>query len=79
MSTTKEKLLDELETLSEEELEQLTEFVEFLKFQGRRRYAPEINEAELAALYAEFAAEDRDLAEAGMADYARGLKQEDVR
>ena len=33
--------------------------------------------AEMTALYAEFAEEDRALAEAGMADYAAGLYRED--
>ena len=35
------------------------------------------DEAKMAALYAEFAEEDRALAEAGMADYA-ALAREDV-
>ena len=33
---------------------------------------------EIAALYAEFAEEDRALAEMGMADYSAGLAQEDT-
>lgn len=32
----------------------------------------------MAALYAEFAEEDRTLAETGMADYAAGLAREDA-
>jgi hypothetical protein len=37
------------------------------------------SEAELAAMYAQAADEDRDLAEAGLADYAASLADEDVR
>ena len=32
----------------------------------------------LAEAYAEFAAEDRELAEAGLEDYAAGLREEDA-
>jgi hypothetical protein len=39
---------------------------------------PRHDEAQLAALYAEFANEDRELAEEGMADYADGLWKEDA-
>ena len=35
-------------------------------------------DATMAALYAEFAEEDRALAEAGMSDYAAGLAREDA-
>lgn len=36
------------------------------------------NEIRLAALYNEFAKEDQQLAEEGLADYSEGLKKEDV-
>jgi hypothetical protein len=36
------------------------------------------DEAQLTALYAEFADEDRKLAEEGMSDYAKGLMKEDT-
>ena len=35
------------------------------------------NEIRLAALYDEFAQEDQQLAEEGLADYSKGLKKED--
>lgn len=38
-----------------------------------------VSDEELAALMAPFAEEDRELAEMGMEDYARGLAQEDAR
>ena len=37
----------------------------------------ELDDAQLSALYAEFAHEDRMLAEAGMAEYAQQLAAED--
>ncbi len=38
----------------------------------------QIDEAQIAALYAEFADEDRQLAEEGIADYDASLRAEDV-
>jgi hypothetical protein len=48
----------------------------FLKFQSRAR-KPLLEDTALAALYAEFAEEDRAFAEEGLEDYARGLADED--
>jgi hypothetical protein len=38
-----------------------------------------VDEAQLATLYAEFAEEDREMAEEGIADYATALAEEDLR
>jgi hypothetical protein len=38
-----------------------------------------LDEEQLAALYSEFADEDRNLAEEGIADYVEDLMEEDVR
>ena len=74
--STKEQVLEELETLSEAELKEVAEYLAFLKYRSRSK--PEIaDESQLAVLYAEFAEEDRELAEEGMADYAEGLRAED--
>jgi hypothetical protein len=40
---------------------------------------PRLDPAKMAALYAEFAEEDRTLANEGMADYDAGLASEDSR
>ena len=74
----KEQVVEELKTLSEAELLEVAEYLAFLRFRARHA-APAFDEAQLAALYAEFADEDRSLAEEGMADYAEGLMEEDVR
>ena len=75
--TLKEKITGELDSFGEKELQQVETYVSFLKYQLRRNVRRDFNEVEAAALYKEFADEDRMLAEEGMADYARGLTDED--
>lgn len=74
----KERVVEELKNLSEVELKEVAEYLAFLKFRARHS-PPTLDEPQLAALYAEFADEDRHLAEEGMTDYAQGLMEEDVR
>lgn len=76
--TLKEQVKEDLERLDEGGLREVADFVAFLQFRTRRQAAPEWDEAKMAALYAEFAEEDRALAESGMADYAAGLAREDA-
>ncbi len=74
--TTKEKINQQLEQLSEEQLDQVSEFIAFLKF--REKFInPIINTERISQLYQEFAEEDRQLAEQGINEYAELLKQED--
>jgi hypothetical protein len=74
----KEQVTEELKALSDAELREVAEYLAFLKFRSRRA-APSLDESQLATLYAQFADEDRTLAEEGMADYADGLIEEDIR
>ncbi len=76
--TVKEQVLHELDSLGEADLRQLAKYLEFLKARPRRR-ARSRGPKEVAALYAEFAEEDRHLAEQGMADYVEQLAAEDSR
>ena len=76
MSVT-EQVVEQLKTLSEAQIKEVAEYVAFLKFRTRKA-SPQLDEKHLAALYAEFADEDRNLAEEGMAEYAKGLAKEDV-
>lgn len=76
MISTKEQVLTTLADFNEAQLKQVAEYLEFLKFR-QRQIEPNIDETELAALYAEFADEDRELAENGLAEYAHNLKRED--
>ena len=77
--TVKECIAEELGALTETQLRQVAQYVAFLKFSERSRRSPIPDEAELAGLYAEAAEEDRDLAEAGMTDYAQALAEEDAK
>jgi hypothetical protein len=74
----KKQVVQELDSLSEAELKQVAEYVAFLRFRARLKPIPALDEAQLADLYAQFADEDRELAEEGMSDYARGLTKEDA-
>ncbi len=75
----KENVAQLLEDLSESELQQAAEYLDFLKFQARKRARPPVDVAQFASLYGEFAEEDRCLAEEGMAEYSNGLLTEDSR
>ncbi len=70
----KEFVAHEVETLGENELHAVAEYVSFLKFRSRTS----IDESRLASLYGEFEQDDRELAEAGMNDYRLALSQEDT-
>ena len=74
----KEQIARELNSLSKTELKQVVEYVAFLKFRAQIKPISASEEAEIAALYAEFAEEDRQLAEEGMSDYSEVLGKEDV-
>ena len=70
--TIKEQVTKNIESLSESELHLVAEYLTFLKFRSRFQRKPSIDEDKLAALYAEFAHEDHQLAEEGMEEYTRG-------
>ena len=74
--TTLEQVFKDVKTLNETELKDLADYLAFLKFRSK---TPSLSdEATWAALYAEFAEEDRQLAEQGMADYSASLAKEDA-
>ena len=75
MSASSQKLLESFDRLPEaEKREVASEII-------RRTFVPnrQIDEAELAVLYAKFAEEDRSLSEEGLEDYEKGLLAEDAR
>lgn len=78
MISTREKVVTSLSDLTEAQLRQVAEYLEFLKFRERRKNDSQLDDAELEALYAEFADEDRELAESGLTEYAANLEREDV-
>jgi hypothetical protein len=76
MPISSESLKQDLDQLTNEQLQQVADFIAFLKFRDKRRRVV-LDPAQLAPLKTEFAEEDRVLAETGMSDYAAMLTQED--
>ncbi len=77
MPVSTEALKQDLDGLTNNQLQQVADFVAFLKFRSQRHQQVIPDRNQLAALFAEFAEEDRDLAEAGMGDYVAMLDRED--
>jgi hypothetical protein len=77
MSVSAEALKQDLDGLTHKQLQQVADFIAFLKFRNQRHHQAISNPKQMGALFAEFAEEDRALAEAGMGDYAVMLQQED--
>lgn len=76
MPVTSEALKHDLDQLTTEQLQQVADFIAFLKFRDKRRRTV-LDPIQLASLSTEFVEEDRFLAAAGMDDYAVMLAQED--
>ena len=74
MSTTGEELLKSFDLLPEQEKHQVASEIMRRAFAS----ATELDDAQLASLYAEVAETDRKLAEEGIEDYERGLASEDA-
>ncbi|MBE9143946.1 hypothetical protein [Planktothrix mougeotii] len=75
MAITSDVLKQDIDSLTDEQLHAVADFIAFLKFRDRRhRVALDPNQ--LVSLAIEFAEEDRNLAEAGMDDYVAMLTQE---
>jgi hypothetical protein len=77
MTVSTEALKQDLDRLTHKQLQQVADFIAFLKFRNQQHYRVIPEPTQLAALFAEFAEEDRALAEAGISDYAVMLQQED--
>lgn len=73
----REQLKQELDHLTEEQLNQVQNFIAFIKFQ-RKQTMKALDERQLASLYGEAGEEDRELAEVGMNSYNEMLQQEDI-
>lgn len=72
----REDILSKIHTLNDDELRHLGEYLEFLRQDSS---SPISDEQRLARLYAEFAREDQELADEGLADYSDVLLTEDSR
>lgn len=77
MPISSEIIKHDLDKLTYEQLQQVADFIAFLKFRDKRRQRAVLDPNQLAALATEFAEEDRAFAEVGINDYAAMLRQED--
>ena len=76
--TVKEYVAQAVESLNEAELQQVAEYLAFLKFRARMYAASQLDATQMKTLYTQFADEDRAVAEEGMAEYNAGLLAEDT-
>ncbi len=76
MVITKDHISKEMETLDDQQLKEIADFIAFIKFRARYSNLPVVD-SHLSTLYAEFADEDQRLSEEVMADYTDMLKKED--
>ena len=73
----KEQITQAIDVLSDQELQQLLDFLAFLRFKARLEPPLDSLSEEVGQLYREGAAEDRELAEEGLAEYGEMLQDED--
>jgi hypothetical protein len=77
MPVSTESLKQDLDRLTHNQVQQVADFIAFLKFRDRHRHRVVLDPMQLADLFREFADEDCALAEEGIGDYAVMLQQED--
>lgn len=73
----KEDIKRDIDRFNDQQLKQIADFIAFIKFQTRFSQQT-TNISQFANLYQEFAEEDRQLAEAGISEYASLLNSEDT-
>ncbi|NCR10876.1 MAG: hypothetical protein GPI95_22535 [Microcystis aeruginosa LG13-11] len=76
MPVTSQALKQDLDQLTNDQLQQVADFIAFLKFQDKRRRII-LDPSQLVSLATDFTEEDRIFAETGMDDYAAMLAQEE--
>jgi len=76
--TIKERIDEDLNQFTEDQLLEVANFIAFIKFRSRLTNLPQSNFNQMANLYSKFAEEDRLLAEEGITEYAELLQQEDL-
>lgn len=77
MPISSETLKQDLDRLTNEQLQQVADFIDFLKFRDQHRHKIVIDPSQLESLATEFGEEDRVFAETGMSNYASMLERED--
>ncbi|NJP11316.1 MAG: hypothetical protein HC866_19075 [Leptolyngbyaceae cyanobacterium RU_5_1] len=73
MPISRAALQQDLAQLTHKQLQQVADFIAFLKFRDQRCRRIVLDPSQLAALATEFIEEDRALAELGMSDYTAML------
>ncbi len=73
----RDHVVQDLDALDEHGLEYAARLIETLRSRPPGAAPPSFDPAIYGPLYREFASEDRQLADEGMADYTRGLEVED--
>lgn len=79
MPVSAEALKQDLDRMTHNQLQQVADFIAFIKFRNRHSQQVVLDPMQLADMFTEFADEDRAFAEAGINDYAVMLHQEDQR
>lgn len=75
---TKEAIKRDIDRFNDQQLKQIADFIAFIKFQTK--FSQQTTDiSQFANLYQEFAEEDRQLAETGIAEYASLLNSEDTK
>jgi hypothetical protein len=74
----KEHVLHEIDTLNQNELNQLVQYISYLKKKSIFNNPDLIIEKKVLNDYTDFSDEDRMVAEEGIGDYNRNLLQEDL-
>jgi hypothetical protein len=78
LEITKEDIKRDIDRLNDQQLKQIADFIAFIKFQTR--FSQQTTDiSQFANLYQEFAEEDRQLSETGIAEYASLLNSEDTK
>jgi hypothetical protein len=78
LEITKESIKRDIDHFNDKQLQQVAEFIAFIKFQTRFTQT-KLDVNQFASLYQEFAEEDRVLAETGVSEYASLLINEDAK
>jgi hypothetical protein len=68
MSIASETLKQDIDKLDRDRLQQVADFIAFVKFRDKRHRLT-LDPTKMASLFAEFADEDRSIAESGIGDY----------
>ena len=75
--TVQERLKKEIKSLNEQQLNDLEQYVAFLKYRSRFMISQSFDNDSIFSLYKKYSKEDIEFAEEGMDDYIAGLTKEE--